>query len=536
MLSSQSCFILTPIQNPPDCCSEKSRLKLLSDPKYVALNEATWSIFDSYQHQVAASHWRPAFHISPVAGLLNDPNGFCFSHGEYHLFYQWYPFGVEHGMKHWAHVRSDDLVNWSSPALAMAPDNDYDARGVYSGTAFSLGEGKETLLYFTGNLKYENDVRDATQCVATLTRDGNVFKSSTNPLIPSVPEGYSGHVRDPKVFSYGDEYRMLLGAQTFSGEGCILVYRSLDALDWSLMGQLSVHFEGGDKVIGGYMWECPDYFPLDGKDVLLFSPQGVEPDDERFHNQFNVVYCIGRADWDALTFRVDVMDELDRGFDFYAPQSMENHPDCDRVFIAWAGCGDPDYPSDEEGWSNCMTFPRRLQLKDGFLHQFPINSIECLYAEQETFDGKACSYAVLARDIAHQYHLSMVLDHIVSPVSLALMVSEEERLTLCIDPVAHRIMLDRSEMTHRFAQQWGETREVHYSPKGRLTLDVLVDGSIVECFLDGGRIAMTARAFPVSAQSQIILSSAEPLDYQGVIRRVNASVNTAPISAEALPK
>ncbi|WP_407334258.1 glycoside hydrolase family 32 protein [Enterovibrio sp. 27052020O] len=512
-------------------------MKLLSDPKYVALTKATWSIFDEYQHEVASSHWRPRYHISPVAGLLNDPNGFCFFNNEYHLFYQWYPFGIAHGMKHWAHVKSDDLVNWSSPTLAMTPDTAYDARGVYSGAAYCVtqenGE-QECLLYFTGNLKYENDIRDATQCVATLSKDGVVTKSDKNPLIPAVPAGYSGHVRDPKVFAVGNEYRMLLGAQTEQEKGCVLVYRSDDAMAWELMGELDVRFTNDDDIIGGYMWECPDFFELDGRDVLVFSPQGVAPQGERFRNEFNVVYCLGRADWRTLTFDVEVMQELDRGFDFYAAQTMDNHPFGERILSAWAGCGDPDYPSDREGWSNCLTFPRALTIQDNQLCQRPVDAIQALYAEHQQGEGMGSGMKALAADILNRYRFTLTLDGVQRLTTLSLLATAHESLDLIIDADENRITLDRSGMSSRFAKQWGEQRSVFYPVGETLEIDVLIDGSIAEIFIDGGRLAFTARVFPQSPRSQIELHSTSNIHYRFNAFEISPSVNTAPITAEAL--
>lgn len=515
---------------------ERMTLKLLSDPKYVALNAQTWPRYDAYQHQVKASHWRPAFHLSPVAGLLNDPNGFCYFAGEYHLFYQWFPFGIAHGMKHWAHVRSNDLVNWSAPSLAMTPDSGYDPRGVYSGAAFLHPVDNQMLLYFTGNLKYEGDKRDATQCVATLFADGKVTKNANNPLIPHVPEGLSGHVRDPKVIVVEDGYRMLLGAQTLGDKGCVLVYRSDDAFNWTLLGQLEVAFPAGQE-IGGYMWECPDYFVLDGHDVLVFSPQGIEPQGARFHNQFNVVYCLGKADWNALTFRVDTVEEFDRGFDFYAPQTMENNPDGKRVLCAWAGCGDPEFPSDVEGWSNCLTFPRELYIQENQLCQRPVPAIEKLYLSSQSGCGEVKGIEVITGNIPHRYRLILTLSNLSDEtLELQLLADERESLNLLLDRAKGRVTLDRSKMQHRFATAWGEQRDLDYTLGNSVQVDVLVDGSIVEIFLDGGRAAMTARVFPTGATGDIRLLGSASAQYQCATHLLKSSVNTAPISADVLSK
>lgn len=95
--------------------------------------------------------WKPIYHIHPPFGLMNDPNGVSYYNDEYHVFYQWYPFGPIHGMKHWGHVRSKDLINWERMPVAIIPTESYESHGAYSGSAI-VKDGLLHLLY-TGNIK-----------------------------------------------------------------------------------------------------------------------------------------------------------------------------------------------------------------------------------------------------------------------------------------------------------------------------------------------------------------------------------------------
>ncbi len=81
--------------------------------------------------------YRPLWHISPPQGLLNDPNGFIYHQGEYHLFYQWHPFACEHKDKYWVHLKSLDLVDWQWQSVALTPSDWFDSHGVFSGHAVS---------------------------------------------------------------------------------------------------------------------------------------------------------------------------------------------------------------------------------------------------------------------------------------------------------------------------------------------------------------------------------------------------------------
>ena len=140
---------------------------------------------------------RPKYHISPPYGLLNDPNGFVYFKGRYHLFYQWNPFETEHGRKYWAHLVSKDLINWSAVDDIIIPDRDFDKDGVYSGTA--IVEEDRLFIYFTGNVKDENNVRTPYQCMATMDSDGKITKCS-KPIMEGALPGFTEHFRDPKLW------------------------------------------------------------------------------------------------------------------------------------------------------------------------------------------------------------------------------------------------------------------------------------------------------------------------------------------------
>ncbi|PGD66986.1 glycosyl hydrolase family 32, partial [Bacillus toyonensis] len=111
----------------------------------------------------------------------------------------------------------------------------------------------------------------------------------------------------------------------------LLIYKSEDLYDWKLQGELQTNLKDF-----GFMWECPDYFHLDGKDILIFSPQGIQATKDSYQNVYNVIYAIGTLDLENLYFHVDSYYELDKGFDFYAPQTLQD-PAGRRIMFAWAG-------------------------------------------------------------------------------------------------------------------------------------------------------------------------------------------------------
>ena len=147
---------------------------------------------------------RPAFHLTPRVGWMNDPNGFSFYKGQYHLFYQYHPFSLKWGPMHWGHAVSRDLVHWEYLPCALAPDAPYDSFGCFSGSAITLPDGKQLLLY-TG-VKEEGGGCSSrtvqTQCVAI--GDGMDYeKCAENPVLTGedLPEeGSCEDFRDPKIW------------------------------------------------------------------------------------------------------------------------------------------------------------------------------------------------------------------------------------------------------------------------------------------------------------------------------------------------
>ena len=180
------------------------------------------------------------------------------------------------------------------------------------------------------------------------------------------PENYTCHIRDPKVWKEGEEYRMILGGRQKSDQGAVLFYRSEDLKNWKFDSELTT-----EKAFG-YMWECPDFFTLEGQEVLSVSPQGLTREEFRFQNIYQSGYFIlkdGKPEEKA--FR-----EWDHGFDFYAPQTFQDGKGR-RILIGWMGMPDADEEyvnptAESEGWQHCLTVPREVTYKNGMLYQYPV--------------------------------------------------------------------------------------------------------------------------------------------------------------------
>ena len=319
---------------------------------------------------------QPAFHVTGGIGWINDPNGFAPYKGEYHLFFQYYPYDTKWGPMHWGHVKTRDFIRWERLPVALAPDMDYDRDGCFSGSSLELPDGRQLLMY-TGvrNIRLRNGKIESfqTQCLAV--GDGVDYeKLSINPAIDAsfLPEDGSVHdFRDPKIWRDGDRFWAVIGNRCGDGSGTILLFESEDAFQWRYVSVLSAcHNQYGR------MWECPDFFPLDGKDVLLVSSQEMAAIGLEFHPGNANVCLIGRYDRKAHHLNRESVQAIDYGLDFYAPQTLLTE-DGRRVMIAWMQNWETSTSKLEElRFMGQMTLPRELSIRDGRLCQNPVRELD----------------------------------------------------------------------------------------------------------------------------------------------------------------
>ncbi|WP_079505095.1 glycoside hydrolase family 32 protein [Mesobacillus jeotgali] len=462
-----------------------------TEPKYRTIFDAKENELEQLREKSAHSSWKPAYHIHPQYGLINDPNGLAYFNGEFHVFYQWYPFDAMHGMKHWAHTKSKDLVNWERLPVALVPVEDYESHGAYSGAALEV-DGK-LYMYYTGNIKYGPVERSANQNLAIMDKDGTITKYENNPLIEGVPEGYTGHVRDPKVFEKNGRYYMLLGAQRSDLTGAIIVYESENAIDWTFKGELNLKIDFPDSV---YMLECPDFFELNGKDVIVVSPQGLKPDGHDYHNIYNVIYVLGELNLDTLTFDVEDYQELEKGFDFYAPQTFAGKNN-ERLLFAWAGMGEIDYPSDNEQWAHCLSIPRELDIVNGKLVQKPAQELKQLRKNAKAGDVVLETAGSVEIGIGEQYELELDFTGMeADKFGLELFASEKEGLVLEFNRSGKTVSVNREKFEAAFGGEYGFVRSSELEIDDTVKVQVLVDRSIAEVFINDGEVVFTTRVFP----------------------------------------
>ncbi len=444
---------------------------------------------------------RPAFHLSARTGWLNDPNGFSYYQGQYHMFYQYHPYNSYWGPMHWGHAVSSDLLHWTYLPAALAPDDVHDRDGCFSGSAIELPDGRQLLMY-TGVLKmpHENGgvTELQTQCLAI--GDGLDYeKYPQNPVLDAkdLPEGSSRQdFRDPKIWRKADgSYRCIVGSRPADGSGQILLFASQDALHWEFE---KILISNRDRF--GKMWECPDFFELDGRWVLLTSPQDMLPKGFEYHNGNGTLCLIGDFDEETDTFTEKQDQAIDYGIDFYAPQTVLA-PDGRRIMIGWMQNWDTcSLRMPEQPWYGQMSIPRELSIKNGRLFQQPIRELENMRQNKVVHENVSFSGIIRLEGVkGRRADLELVIrpadgEHIYQKFAVRFAQDKEYQTSISFRPYESIVKIDRKFSGSRKAIIH-QRRCLVNSKNGQIKLRLILDRFSAEIFINDGEQVMTATMY-----------------------------------------
>ena len=309
------------------------------------------------------------------------------------MFHQYNPDAAVWGNTHWAHAVSPDMVHWTHEPIAIAPTpNGNDRDGVFSGSAV-LDNGVPTVIY-TGveppSSDAEATLRDGkhvwreVQCLAA-SRDPmlRTWEKRPQPVIAAPPPGMAvTGFRDPALWREGDTWWLVLGSGTREKGGMILLYRSTDLRNWTYVHPMVEAGPSGNNttnpVDDGDMWECPDFFALGGKRVLLISTMG------------KVLWKVGS--YKDLKFTPEKEGVVDLGA-YYAAKSMLDR-DGNRILWGWIPETRPEAEHAAAGWAGAMSLPRLLSLsKDGELAMQVSPAVQQLRRDHAGFSGNITEQA-----------------------------------------------------------------------------------------------------------------------------------------------
>lgn len=484
----------------------------------------TWNVENT-------EYYRPVYHHTPLYGWMNDANGLVFKDGEYHLYFQYNPYGAKWGNMHWGHSVSRDLVHWEHLDPAIARDT---LGQIFSGSTVvdkynSAGYGKDAIIAFYTSA---SDEHGQIQCMAYSTDNGRTYtKYEKNPVL--TPFDGLRDFRDPKVFRYepNNSWYMIISADKE-----IRFYKSTNLKEWEYVSAFGRGYGAKPN-----QYECPDFVPMTigGKQKYVLI---VNINPGCFFGGSATEYFIG--DFDGREFKCDNGPEtvkwMDYGKDHYATICFSNTGD--RVIgVPWMSNWQYANLTPTQQFRSANALPRELSLfeKDGEIY-VAANAIpeakalrkQTTSLKDMTLKGERTeSNPYAGTDNAFEIEADITPGK-AKVVGIDMLNGKGEKTRVYLDLEQGRAVMDRAESG---ITEFGERADIHFiereyekanrpgaeKPQRVLNamnykndfalatwaplnlcegttyhLDIFVDKSSVELFVDGGRIAMTNLIFP----------------------------------------
>ncbi len=460
--------------------------------------------------------YRPLYHFTPNHGWINDPNGMVYDNGEYHLFYQYNPYGSRWANMHWGHAVSKDMISWEHLPFALTPDS---LGAIFSGSAVidksnTAGFGKGAMVAI-----YTSAGRIQTQSVAYSLDSGRTFtKYKGNPVLSDL--NYPDF-RDPKVFWHNTTNRWIMALAT--GQ-TISFYYSNNLKEWNKLSE----FGEGIGAHGG-VWECPDLFPLtyngETKWVLFVSINPGGP-----NGGSATQYFIG--DFDGKTFKPDTLPYplwLDYGRDNYAGVTWNNIPEYDgrKLFIGWMNNWDYANYIPPVNFKGAMTLPRELKLAYNGKHLIvansPIEEINALRVNAKEIAAFTVNESHRLDNLtegADAFEIEMDIEvGSASYFNFILTNERGENTMFNFDLEKGAFSVDRSKSgIVDFSDQFAaKVSKAPLTKKKCYNIRLFVDKSSTECFINNGEVVQSNSVFPTAPYNSLSFESEEKV----MIRNMN---------------
>ena len=487
-------------------------------------------------------YYRPSYHFTPAYGWMNDPNGMVYKDGEYHLYYQYNPYGSKWGNMHWGHAVSRDLIHWQHLDPAIARDT---LGHIFSGSSVvdihnTAGYGKNAIIALYTSA---SDKNGQIQCMAYSTDNGRTFtKYESNPVL--TPFDGLRDFRDPKVFWYekGKCWYMIVSADKETR-----FYKSKNLKKWEYVSAF-----GNGMGQQPCQYECPDFFQL---------PVNGDPNNMKWVMIMNInpgclfggsatEYFVG--DFDGKNFTCADAHEakwMDYGKDHYATVTFSNTGN--RVLaMTWMS-----------NWQYADLTPfKQNRGANGLPRELKLFELDNKYYIQE---GVAPEVMALRKETKELGNLTIEKEKDLSGIAsgmngafeieadvtadangiagIEIYNNKQERTLVYIDMKNRRIVTDRTESgltdfgkysePHHIEKKWDKQRKeqsllparmvnaINYKnnfslatwaplnlcgkDKKTFHVDIFVDKSSIELFVDGGRIAMTNLVFPIAPYENV---------------------------------
>ncbi len=406
--------------------------------------------------------YRLKYHLMPPVGWMNDPNGLIYFGGKYHLYYQFNPYDTHTGKMCWGHAVSKDLISFTDCGVALMHEDEKDR--AFSGGAIETESG--ITAFYT--LHTEEDEEKTEEVYSGTSADGNEFKNLKKVFDnEDLPQNISRtDFRDPCPVKIGDTYYVFVGGKDVAHNRGVIV-----VLGGKTPEKLGYKFYVGPFYELGDMGECPSYFKVNGKDVLVVSGCHVHDRGNDFKNTNSSVFIVGDLNFEKGEMKVDFIKEIDKGDAFYAPQFIRGIKE--PVIIGWFEMWDKPYPTKDmgHGWVGAFTIPRKLEYVNGDIFQIPVESLNAYYYEPASGEVPKCA------DISFEF----------SGEGTVTVEGDNGDVILGNDG---GVYLD----TRRANNSFGSIRRTDGN-YGSCNVRFLLDVSGIEIFVDGGREVISSRIY-----------------------------------------
>lgn len=427
--------------------------------------------------------YRPQIHFSPATNWTNDPNGLVYHEGEYHLFFQYNPYGDTWGHMSWGHAVSKDLIHWEQLPVALTKYQDAatgDSTMIFSGTVVvdknnSAGFGNNAMIaIYTSHVHKNNEAVVQHQSLAYSNDKGRTWKRyDKNPILDIQRKDF----RDPKVFWYEPQQKWVM-ALVVPDVHKVQLYSSANLKEWKLMSEFG---NAGDRE---RIWECPDLFELpieNGKTKWVLSLSGSHPQGKDF---VGMQYFVGDFDGNSFIAQDTTTRYLDFGKDFYAGIVFNNLDK--KVMLGWVNNWTYANQVPTSPWRGAFSLPRELSLAEVDNHyelrQQPVDLTGLRKSELNSLEN-------ISEPI--ELHVELVD----SESGLKVSTSNGNQLVIGIDNF-RQLYVDRTKSGRvDFQSQFAGIEKSPSLKEGTVRLHIFIDQSIIEIFASGGEVTMCEQFF-----------------------------------------
>lgn len=502
--------------------------------KNLARNAVAWKNIELADTFDTANRekFRPIYHHTPAYGWMNDANGLVYKDGEYHLYFQYNPYGSKWGNMHWGHSVSKDLVHWTHEQPAIARDT---MGHIFSGSCVvdhnnTAGFGKDAIIaFYTSHKNLPGNHQRQQQCIAYSLDNGRTYtKYEGNPVV--TPFDGLENFRDPKVFWYAPQNKWVM---IVSADKNMRFYESKDLKKWNYMSEWGAGYGPQPN-----QFECPDFFEMavDGNAQHKKWVMIVNINPGFVYGGSGTMYFVGQFDGHKFTCDTAPNDVkwLDWGKDHYATVTYSNTPG--RVIaMPWMSNWQYANLTPTQQFRSQNALPRELKLYTAdngelLVSAAPVKETEALRnkaTDLGSFEGE--KQAKIDNEGAFELDFDLQAGT-ADKCGVEIANAKGEKVSIYYDVKAQRFVMDRAESgitefgnkvePHQLdnAQSLKRYKEVTVNYHNAFALgtwapvpvkadthhvQIFVDKSSVELFVDGGRIAMTNLVFPNEPYNQL---------------------------------